>query len=135
MATHGAIHTITMSTKSSRYVVKDELKMAYMVIPNAMTQSTSTAWYRLTGRPMAWSVIPDEYMSRLLMANSWTMAKMRKITTNQAGMKLWWAKDKRPPEPVPMLRRNVPTTAPRVMMRISGTAVPRKIQPTRPFLE
>ena len=37
--------------------------------------------------------------------------------------------------PVPMLRRKVPTTAPRVMMRISGTAVPRKTQPTRPFLE
>ena len=29
----------------------------------------------------------------------------------------------------------VPTTAPRVMMRISGTAVPRKTQPTMPFFE
>ena len=115
--------------------MNDELKMAYMVIPSAMTQSMSTAWYRLTGRPMACSVIPDEYMSRLLMANSCTMAKTRNTTTNQAGMKLWWAKGRRPPEPVPMSRRNVPTTAPRVMMRISGTAVPRKIQPTRPFLE
>ena len=92
MATHGAIHTITTSTKSSRYVVNDELKMAYMVIPNAMTQSMSTAWYRLTGKPMACNVMPDEYMSRLLMAKSCTMAKMRKITTNQAGMKLWCAK-------------------------------------------
>ena len=41
-------------------------------------------------------------MSRLLMAKSWTTAKSRKTTTNQAGMKLWWAKGRRPPEPVPM---------------------------------
>ena len=44
MAHHGAIQTITMSTKSSRYVVNEELKMAYMVMPSAMTQSTTTAW-------------------------------------------------------------------------------------------
>ena len=52
---------------------------------------------------MACSVTPDEYMSRLLMAKSCTMAKMRKTTTNQAGMALWWAKGRRPPAPVPML--------------------------------
>ena len=30
------------------------------------------------------------------MAKSWTMAKMRKTTTNQAGMALWWAKGRKP---------------------------------------
>ena len=55
--------------------MKDELKMAYMVTPSAMTQSMSTAWYRFTGTPMACSVTPEEYMSRLLMAKSCTMAK------------------------------------------------------------
>ena len=69
------------------------------------------------------------------MANSCTMAKTRKTTTNQAGMTLWWAKGSRPPAPVPMPATNVPTTAPRVMIRISGTAVPRKTQPTSPFFE
>ena len=44
MAHHGAIHTITMSTKSSRYWVNEELKIAHMVTARAMTQSTSTAW-------------------------------------------------------------------------------------------
>ena len=44
MAAQGAIHTMTMSTKSSRYVVKDELKTAYMVMAKAMTQSIKTAW-------------------------------------------------------------------------------------------
>ena len=48
---------------------------------------------------MACRVTPDEYMSRLLMANSCTMAKTRNTTTNQAGMTLWWAKGRRPPEP------------------------------------
>jgi hypothetical protein len=37
--------------------------------------------------------------------------------------------------PVPIPTMKVPTTAPRVMIRISGTAVPRKTQPTMPFFE
>ena len=84
---------------------------------------------------MACMVTPEEYMSRLLMPNSCTTAKSRKITTNHDGMALWWAKGKKPPAPVPMLRTKVPTTAPKVMMRISGTAVPRKTQPTMPFFD
>jgi hypothetical protein len=46
-------------------------------------------------------VTPDEYRSRLLMAKSWTMAKIRKTTTNQAGMKLWWAKGRKALAEVP----------------------------------
>ena len=44
MAHQGAIQTITMSTKSDRYSVKDPLKIAHMVTPSAITQSMSTAW-------------------------------------------------------------------------------------------
>ena len=33
--------------------MNEELKTAYIVTPNAITQSTSTAWYRFTGTPMA----------------------------------------------------------------------------------
>ena len=84
---------------------------------------------------MAWSVTPEEYMSRLLMPKSCSVAKTRKTTTNQEGMARWWAKGRNPPAPVPMFRTKVPTTAPSVMMRISGTAVPRKTQPTMPFLD
>ena len=69
------------------------------------------------------------------MPNSWTTAKIRNTTTNQDGMALWWARATGLRAPVPMLRTNVPITAPSVMMRISGTAVPRKIQPTMPFFE
>ena len=84
---------------------------------------------------MACSVTPDEYMSRLLMPKSCTTAKSRNTTTNHDGMALWCAKGRNPPAPVPILRTKVPTTAPSVMMRISGTAVPRKTQPTIPFLD
>ena len=84
---------------------------------------------------MAWRVTPEEYMSRLLTPKICTTAKRRKTTTNHEGMALWWANGRKPPAPVPMLRTKVPTTAPSVMMRISGTAVPRKTQPTIPFLE
>ena len=80
-------------------------------------------------------VTPDEYMSRLLMPKSWTTAKSRNTTTNQEGMALWWAKGRKPPAPVPIFSTKVPITAPSVMMRISGTAVPRKTQPTMPFFD
>jgi hypothetical protein len=85
--------------------------------------------------PMAWSVTPEEYMSRLLMQKSWRAAKTMKITTNQAGMALWCARGRKPPVPWPMPTMKVATTAPRVMIRISGTAVPRNTQPTMPFFE
>src|SRR3974390_2894376 len=91
MADHGAIQMINVSTKSSRYVVKLALKMAYIVTPRQIAQSIRTAWYRLTGAPMACSVTPDEYMSRLLMPKICTIAKIKKTSTNQAGMALVWA--------------------------------------------
>ncbi len=69
-------------------------------------------------------------MSRLLMANSCTMQKIKKMTTNQAGIADWWAKGRKAFDEVPTVVRNVPRAAPRVMIRISGTAVPTKIQPT-----
>src|SRR5579859_891687 len=47
--------------------------------------SMHTAIQRLIGRPSAWSVTPDEYRSIVLMASSWTMAKIRNGTTNQLG--------------------------------------------------
>ena len=50
-------------------------------------------------------------------------------------MALVCANGSKPPAPVPILRTKVPTTAPRVMMRISGTAVPRNTQPTIAFFE
>ena len=50
-------------------------------------------------------------------------------------MTLWWAKGRKALADVPTEVRKVPTTAPRVMTRISGTAVPRKTQPTMAFLE
>ena len=69
------------------------------------------------------------------MPKSCTMANTRNTTTNHDGMALWWAKGRKPPVPLPMLSMNVPTSAPSVMMRISGTAVPRKTQPTIPFFD
>ena len=84
---------------------------------------------------MACRVTPDEYMSRLLMAKSWSAAKIMKTTTNQAGMTLWWAKGRKPPVPCPMPTTKVATAAPSVMIRISGTAVPRKTHPTMPFFD
>ncbi len=136
MAHHGAIQMMTMSTKSDRYWVKEELKIAYIVTPKAMTQSISTAWYRFTGAPIACSVTPDEYMSRLLIPKIWTMANNRKTTTNHGGMTLVWAKGSKRLRPGPRsFGTNVPTTAPSVMIRISGTAVPRKTQPTIAFFE
>ena len=135
MAAHGAIQTITRSTKSVRYVLNDESKTAYMVTAKAITQSTTTAWYRLTRTPIAWSVTPEEYRSRLLMAKSCTMAKRRNTTTNQAGMALWWANGRKALLAVPTVVRKVPTAAPRAMIRISGTAVPRNTQPTMAGLE
>ena len=74
-------------------------------------------------------------MSRLLMPKSCTTAKRMNTTTNHEGMALWWTKGSNALAPVPMLRTKVPTTAPSVMMRISGTAVPRKTQPTMPFFD
>ena len=35
------------------------------------------------------------------MAKSCTTAKIRKTTTNQAGISLWWAKGRKPPAPCP----------------------------------
>src|ERR1017187_4538309 len=76
--------------------------------------------------PMACNVTPDEYMSKLLMANSWSPAKIMKTTTNHGGMMLWWARAKKPPVPCPIPTMKVATAALRVMIRISGSAVPRK---------
>ncbi len=104
--------------------------MANIVTPSASAQSTSTAMSRLMGTPIAWSVTPEEYMSRLLIANSWTMHRIRNASTNQAGKKDWWAKATKALAWVPTSRRKVPTAAPSVMIRISGRAVPRKTQPT-----
>jgi hypothetical protein len=84
---------------------------------------------------MAWRVTPDEYMSRLLMPKSWTIAKMRNTTTNQEGIALWCAKGKKALLELPMVGKNVPTAAPKVMIRISGTAVARKTHPTIPLLD
>jgi hypothetical protein len=84
---------------------------------------------------MAWRVTPEEYMSRLLMPKSWTMAKMRKTTTNHDGMALWWAKGKKALLELPIVGKNVPTAAPRVMIKISGTAVARNTHPTIPRLD
>ena len=47
---------------------------------------------------------------------------------------LWWAKGRNGCGAVPTVTK-VPTTAPRVMIRISGTAVPRKTQPTMAFFD
>ncbi len=56
------------------------------------------------------------------MPKSWTTEKMRKTTTNQAGIALWCTKGKNALLEVPTLGRNEPTAAPRVMIKISGTA-------------
>jgi hypothetical protein len=44
-----------------------------------------TAPQRLIGRPRACSVTPEEYVSIVLIASSWKMAKIRNGVTNQLG--------------------------------------------------
>ena len=84
---------------------------------------------------MAWSVTPEEYRSRLLTPKSCTIAKTRKTTTNQDGNGGLVGEGEEAAGPVPTSRTKVPTAAPSVMMRISGTAVPRNTQPTMPFFD
>ena len=49
------------------------------------TVSMMTAPHRRIGRPSACSVTPEEYMSMVLIASSWKMAKIRNGVTNQLG--------------------------------------------------
>src|ERR1700722_16819699 len=49
------------------------------------TVSMMTAPQRLMGRPSACKVTPEEYMSMVLIASSWKIAKIRNGVTNQDG--------------------------------------------------
>ena len=75
-------------------------------------------------------------MSRLLTPKSCTMAKSEEHDDEPGrdGVLVGEGKETRR-RPSRCSATKVPTTAPSVMMRISGTAVPRKTQPTMPFFE
>src|ERR1700722_19515938 len=120
MAIQGAIQTITPSTNSESSLKKLDEKTAYTVIPPAITVSMSTAWYRRTGNPRACSVTPDEYRSRLLMENNWTMATIRNGIRNQPLN----AAGKPRKGSAGLMLTYVATQRPRSMITTCGTAVP-----------
>ena len=79
---------------------------------------------------------PEEYRSRLLMPKSWTTTKHMNTATNQPGRTCWPTNAVNGSAPfhrlVPLLSTpmNENSEAPRTMIAISGSAVPRNIHPT-----
>ena len=84
---------------------------------------------------MAWSETPEEYRSRELMPKSCTMAKTKNTATTQLGIACWMCRASKGFAPFQALNwapeeTKVKVAAPSTIMKISGIAVPRNIQPT-----
>src|SRR5579863_3065207 len=122
-------------TNSRMYRENVDWNIAQMVSPQARKLSRTTAWYRLSLRPIAWSDTPEEYRSSELMPKSCTMAKIKKSTTTQLGIVCWACNASKgfalfQSADCVLEEIKVKVAAPMTIMKISGMAVPRNIQPT-----
>ncbi len=85
MPNHGASHTTMYSRNPAKSLLKFPWNKMMPVTTAHTTVSMMTAPQRRTGTPSACSVTPEEYMSMVLIASSWKMAKIRNGVTNQFG--------------------------------------------------
>src|SRR5580658_9615475 len=84
------------------------------------TVSMMTAPQRLTGTPSACSVTPEEYISMVLIASSWKIAKIRNGVTNQDGKDCGTPSCAMPTSLVVMVKANTPSSS----RMIDGIAPP-----------
>ena len=85
MANQGASHTTMYSRNPAKSLLKLPWNKMKPVTTAHTTVSMMTAPHRRTGTPSACSVTPEEYMSMVLIASSWKIAKIRNGVTNQSG--------------------------------------------------
>src|ERR1035441_4604855 len=86
METEATSQTTMYPTKVLRSVYRFPLKMTSAVTAPLTTVSTRMHCHRLSGMPIACRVTPDEYMSRVLIANSWRMATIMNGQKNQSAV-------------------------------------------------
>src|SRR5580700_9169559 len=112
-------------TNSRMYRENVDWNIAQIVSPHARMLSSTTAWYRLSLRPIAWSDTPEEYRSSELMPKSCAIAKIKKIAMTQLGMACWMWSASKGFEPFQALNSapeetKVKVAAPSTIMKISG---------------
>src|SRR5579859_2981316 len=116
----------SQTTMYSRNPAKSLLKFPWNRMRPVTTAHTTvsmmTAPHRLTGTPSACSVTPEEYMSMVLIARSWKIAKIRNGVTNQDGndwgTPIWVI-------PTKLFCVTVKANTPSSSRRIDGIAPPR----------
>src|SRR5258708_38969386 len=106
-------------------------KIAYAATPAQITVSMPTHAIRCSFGNIDCSVTPEEYKSRVLIANNWKIAKIRYVTANQAGKP---AVSTDGLVTITALGSSVPRAAPRTSSRTEGTRQPNMTASTMRLL-
>src|ERR1700733_6821230 len=121
MPNQGASHTTMYSRKPAKSLLKFPWNKMMPVTTAQTTVSMMTAPQRLTGTPSACKVTPEEYMSMVLIASSWKIAKIRNGVTNQDGKDSGTPSCAMPTSLVVIVNANTPSSS----RMIDGIAPPR----------